>query len=135
MRRRLWLVLLGLGLLGGCDDSAAGPDCQEACSGCQGNVCPTGVCGFQVLVDGSCEGQVEQAQVALGQCAEDLLLVPGEATLLCGHLLGHSDALLTVRGADLVWQQRAYCRPDRQGKVQLLTVTCEGQDASGQDGM
>jgi hypothetical protein len=132
MRRRTWLVLLALGLGSGCGEASGGPDCQAACSGCEGQLCPTGICGFQVLLDQSCEGQVASAEVALGQCLEEQALGLGQTMALCGHLEGHSDALLTVRGGGVVWQQRAYCRPDRQGKVQLLRVTCEAQDSTSE---
>jgi hypothetical protein len=81
-----------------------------------------------VLLDQSCQGQVQQAEVALGQCLEDLDLGPGQQALLCGHLEGYSEALVTVRGADLVWQRRVWCRPDREGKVQLLTLSCDEAD-------
>lgn len=128
MKRLLGFVLVMVLLAPSCSFQEGEPLCLQDCSLCNQDGCPPDRCGMMVFVDMSCEGKVDAAEVAVDNCVEEQVVVPGNGLMLCASVPVNQSKTVRVRAAEpeeWYWQKTVDCSAQKAGEVVVLTLTCE----------
>jgi len=119
-------ILLAAWHLLSCAEQDDGPVCLEDCELCTlENGCVPERCGIYVILSGGCEGEFESAEVAVDNCLEEQVLVPGTSMLACASAKLNQERWLVVRSENWVWKESLKCTPDALGSVIVRSLYCD----------
>ena len=118
------VLSLLLALLPGCMAEDPGPECPIKCA-CNQDSCPKDFCGLKIELSSDCEGVEDAVEVALRQCLENTLLVPGESYLSCGAIPLYQSMKVYLRGQDKIWSEEFTCTPAKAKGFFLFQASCQ----------
>jgi hypothetical protein len=119
------LCFIGVAALSAaCSFQEGDPLCLEDCGLCDGNTCPEDRCGLVIILAKDCEGKVEEAEVAVGNCLQEETVVPGSYMYPCATIDKSQEKTVVVRSDDWVWKRTVKCTSKGAGSVIPLALYC-----------
>ena len=121
---RILLPLSVLLLASHCGGENPEPNvCLDPCP-CTDAGCPTGLCGLRVTLGASCAEDAPSVELLLGDCLEEVDLVPEAPRVACGFLLAGETGHLVARGETVQWGPFEVTCPGDGGQLFPVALDC-----------